>query len=560
MAKAPAPTTTRLMTTVNARYYPVEGVADAYCLDGRFPGKRELRAVNNTVDREGRGFLVSVFAHPSDIRRPEAWQEPLKRLAGQVGSDRGDIDTDINDLAEAALDVTGGLKLSDETAREPYFAGVIVRDGEMAAVTVGDGLAFIYRQEVLYPLTGSSKKLDPTDLYGEVVEGIQDFIAGEAGAIRYSNIAQVEKGDLIILCNGELFDVIGQKEIMRLLADSEDQLDAAGLLLTAAASQMPGTPIQVAVSKIEDLSTAEQATKFSLGRFATQAMEPVVLPEASEADSPLARTQRYERQDMVDRIRREVPPEAPAERIKPVDWSMPPLPVSEATEPFETVVPRMDDRDDYYEDLSGPAPETDFPGFAYTPAAQKRSRERAQYKEYDERDRWDTGDELDDRQGGYGVYDDYEDDYDDYDDGYRRRPRQSSDRTRRIVFYAVLITIILVCIIALVQLLSGGKNPVETDPVETTAPAPVVVPSDPDPVETTAPAETTEPTTSAPDVTDRIHVVVTGDTWWGICMRYYDRASESLCEQLAAYNEMSVNNLFVGNEIAIPPLSELLGD
>ncbi|NLA95983.1 MAG: hypothetical protein GX838_03970 [Clostridiaceae bacterium] len=113
MAKAPAPTTTRLFTTVNARYYPVEGVADAYCLDGRFPGKRELRAVNNTIDREARGFLVSVFAYPSDTRsRQLTWQEPLRRLADQVMSETGDIDTDINDLAETALDVTGGLKLT----------------------------------------------------------------------------------------------------------------------------------------------------------------------------------------------------------------------------------------------------------------------------------------------------------------------------------------------------------------------------------------------------------------------------------------------------------------
>ena len=56
MAKASTPTATRLATTINARYYPVEGVADAYCLNGKFPGKRELRAVNNTLDREARGF------------------------------------------------------------------------------------------------------------------------------------------------------------------------------------------------------------------------------------------------------------------------------------------------------------------------------------------------------------------------------------------------------------------------------------------------------------------------------------------------------------------------
>lgn len=578
MAKAPAPTTTRLHTTVNARYYPVEGVADAYCLDGRFPGKRELRAVNNTVDRETRGFLVSVFAYPSDARsRQLAWQEPLKELAGQLAIETGDIDTDINDLAEAALDVTGGLKLTEETARAPYFAGVILRDGEMAAVTVGEGLALIFRQDVLYPLTGQSARMEPIDLYGDTVEGLEDFIAGEAGAIRYSNIAQVEEGDVIVLCNGELFDVIGQKEFMKHLSEAEDPMDAAGLLMTAAASQMPGTPIQVTVSKVDTIHTIEQASKFSLGRFATQAMEPVIAPPMETAEPGLASTQRYERQDMVDRARRLAP--EPDEEDGADGWALPPLPpVSEATEPFEAVTPGMghqaasaydDYQDDYaadaasgwdtltsggyHQDAPLPAGDGELPVFAYSAAAQKRSRgDSAEYgDDYDRQGSWETGDDLDRPHGDYDPYGDY----DDFDDGYTKRRRRPDGR-RRLVFYAILLAIIVVCIVALIKLLTGGKKtPVETDPTTT---APLIIP----PVTTTLPpTDPPETTTEQPtEPQGQTHIVVAGDTWWGICLRYYDRASETLCERLAEYNDMSVSNLYVGNKVVIPPLAELLGD
>ena len=581
MAKAPAPTKTRLLTTVNARYYPVEGVADAYCLDGKFPGKRELRAANMTMDREGRGFLVSVFAYPSDARdRLSSWQEPLKKLSDQISAETGDIDSDINDLAETALDVTGGLKLADDMARPPYFSGIIVRDGELAAVTVGEGLAFIYRQEVLYPLTGHSKSLEAMDLYGDPVEGIEDFIAGEAGAIRYSNIAQVEAGDIFFLCNGDLFDVIGQKEVMQLLADSEDQMDAAGLILTAAASQMPGTPIQLVVSKVEDLKTGDQASKFSLGRFATQAMEPVVLPSAQTEDPALGRTQRYERQDMIDRAGRESVAREDKEKSRP-SWDLPPLPVSEATEPFEAVAPRMDlgyDPDPYdnLEDSASqatPGPksygEADYfsrpgeeetggqlPVFAYSTAAQKRSRQQQPaYENYDQgQDLWDTGDDLEGSRPDYDPYGDY-DGFED-DRGYGRKPRKGgSDKTRRLVFYAILIAIIIICIVALIKLVFGGNKTPATEPSISES---VSVPTDPPPSTTTTTPTETEPTdTESPN---QVHIVVANDTWWGICMRYYDRASESLCAKLAEYNDMSVNNLFVGNELEIPPLSELLGD
>jgi len=74
------------------------------------------------------------------------------------------------------------------------FPALIIRDGEMAAVTIGESMAFVYRHEALYPLTGSLKDLEPTDLYGDHVEGFNDFIAGEAGTIRYSNIAQIGAG------------------------------------------------------------------------------------------------------------------------------------------------------------------------------------------------------------------------------------------------------------------------------------------------------------------------------------------------------------------------------
>jgi hypothetical protein len=567
-----------LLTTINARYYPVEGVADAYCLDGKFPGKRELRAVNLTLDREARGFLVSVFAYPSDTRsRQLAWQEPLRRLANQLVSETGDIDTDINDLAETALDVTGGLKLSEEAARAPYFAGIILRDGEMAAVTVGGGQAFIYRQDALYPLTGQSGSMDAVDLYGDAVEGLEDFIAGEAGAIRYSNIAQVEEGDVIVLCNGELFDVIGQKEFMRHLSDAEDPMDAAGLLMTAAASQTPGTPIQVTVSKVDRITAVEQSSKFSLGRFATQAMEPVIAPTRETTEPELAPTQRYERQDKVDRAR-QAPPQWETED-GPDSWALPPLPVSEATEPFEAVAPRMghereqthgDYQDDfpssdpaagwetlksgdYREDSLPPSGGGELPVFAYSQAAQKRHRDGLPpYDDYDRQGDWDTGEDLDRAPRDYDPYGDY----DDFDDGYGRKRTGRPDGKRRLVFYAILLAIIVVCIVALIKLLAGDKKkPVETEPATT---APLIIPTQSMPPPTTVPTEPTEPVTTEPE--GQTHIVVAGDTWWGICMRYYDRASESLCEKLAEYNDMSVRNLYVGNKVKIPPLSELLGD
>ncbi|HHW93126.1 MAG TPA: LysM peptidoglycan-binding domain-containing protein [Clostridiaceae bacterium] len=587
MAKASAPTSTRLVATINARYYPVEGVADAYCLNGRFPSKRELRSVNTTLDHDSKGSFVALFGYSSDGQAPvSGWQESLTRLVGQVNSDRGDIDNDINDLAETAMDVTGRIKLREDAAREPYFSGVIIRDGEIAAVTVGDSLAFIYRYEALYPLTSSLKKLEPTDLYGDRVEGFEDFIAGEAGTIRYSNIAQIEQGDRLILCNSEVFDSIGQSQMMRYLQEAEDSLDAASLLLTAAASQMPGTPMQVAVADVisikEDDSTA---ARFSLGRFATQAMEPVVEPVQESPDVDLARTQRYQRQDMVDTMKAAPAMEKPAspddrwardysadpERKSPFAYEKPAEPAPSDREPLfspyrnfveaPTSAPRspIEDGDvfaDYKEESERPS---DLPVFAYSSEAQRRR--SAQYDDFRQQEVWNAGDESNDDR----HYDPYSDD--DYDElGYERRPR-ASDSRRRLVFYIILISIIIVSLVALIKLLAGGGSSSPSDETTTTlssqtdpivAPDTTTIPTDP-----SAPSKST--TTTAPPATgDTIYKVKkAGEDLASISSSfkriYPNGLNERGLKKLARYNNIDDYRkvLSVGQEIKLPPLQTL---
>ncbi len=583
MAKASAPISARLVATINARYYPVEGIADAYCLDGKFPNKRELRSVNTTLDREAKGTFVALFGYSSDGRsQATAWQEPLKRLAEQVNSDRGDIDNDINDLAETAMEVTGRIRLADDAAREPYFSGVIIRDGEMAAVTVGDSLALVYRHEALYPLTSSLKQLEPTDLYGDRVEGFEDFIAGEAGTIRYSNIAQVEQGDRLVLCNSEVFETIGQSQMMRHLEEAEDSQDAAGLLLTAAASQMPGTPMQVAVADVVAVKEDEpSSTRFSLGRFATQAMEPVVVEPVQESSEPdFARTQRYQKQDMVDMMK--AVPAAEKQASFGDDWGEE-LPVKpERKSPFffddskdtptadagplfpsyrgragdpDSVRSRPFDDDDMYTDYDEKSDTpSHLPVFAYNSEAQKRRKDQTSYDDYGKAGAWDASVEYDDER----AYDPYSDD--EYDElGYDRKPHAST-RTRRIAFYIIFIVIIIVSIIALINLLTGGgsKKPSDETTTSTITSAPIVIPEIT--TTTTPPSEPAESTTTEDTSGDTIYTVKSGDSLWSIAMNFYPKGlSEKGLEKLARYNGMkgSSPTVYVGQKIKLPPIEVL---
>ena len=564
MAKSPSSIYTRLALTVAARYYPTEGIIDSYCLDGRFPGRREQRSVDSTLDREDRGFLFSVFGYPYTMQEESpAWREPLELLTEKINDPSSDIDRSLNDLAEAAMDITGRITLAEEGVREPYFSGFVLRDGELAAVTLGDGVALLYRRGILYPLTDDTMDFNAIDANGQPVSGINDFVAGEAGTLRYSNIAQIEQGDQILICNQELYQALGQRDIMRILNSAEDQYDASGLLLTSASAQVPGTPLQLMLGLVESVTEDSQKSsqQLNLGRFNTQAVMGTPFDAPTPAESDDQATQRYQRQDMVDFLS-----EPPAEEAPSQTWAS----EDDVNAAFKPAYPDADDETASFDDLEVDD-EAYVPGFAYTsPEDQRRRFGRSD--DYDE-EIIDQDDYSNAYQGQ--VWDDsYLEDEDEiyYDEGEERAKYDRSNRNKQIIFYVILIAIIALSIFALIKLLSGGED--EEEP-GTTLPSntgqeseepPVIVP----PVDETEPA--TDPTIPEepitddpePEPVDTTYVVQSGDSPWNIIMNAYGTYSEELYEAFMEYNDKGAGDtIFAGEELLVPPravLDEMLGE
>ena len=266
MAKNSRYASARLTTTVNARYVPDEQIKDAFYLDGRFPGLNEKRAAEDTLDRDDRGFLFALFAYPAERGENAAeadFVRSVRQLNDQVKEGNKSIDIQINDLADASVEVCGKATLPQAGIRQAYFAGIIVKEAEIAAVTTAAGCAFLYRGDVLYPLTASDFKLEPYDLNGNPIERLNEYSAGVAGTIRYSNITPIKQNDCLILCNKEVAETLGQREMLRILDDAQDQKDAAADMITAAAAKQPGMTMQVMISFVEYIEAAEKTGRLS---------------------------------------------------------------------------------------------------------------------------------------------------------------------------------------------------------------------------------------------------------------------------------------------------------
>jgi hypothetical protein len=283
---------TRLASTVTARYFPASDLTDAFYLDGRLSGKREGRAADITVDKEDRGFFFSVFSHSTvpgrDPAAEQVFEAPLRKLFNEIKTGRKALDDEIGDLVNTAVAVTGRMKLQADNARTPFFAGALVKDSEAFAITMGKGLAFLYRDDTLFPLTATDLQIDPVNTQRQKVDNFYNYCAAKTATALCSNIAQLKMDDCLILCNREIYEALGQQEILRILYDAEDQCDAAGTVITEASAKLPGVPLQFMISFVESVSAQEKPGLFGLGRKNRQNSYNDTDDEAIEV--PIAKT------------------------------------------------------------------------------------------------------------------------------------------------------------------------------------------------------------------------------------------------------------------------------
>ena len=263
-------TFTRLASTLTAKYFPSQTLTDAFYIDGRLFGKRETRQADITIDKEERGFFFSVFSHPKingyEPGMMPPYEPQLRSTCNEVKFGRKEIDGMIQGFLSTAVDVTGKMKLQDNDDRAPYFSGIIVRDAEAFAVTIGSGLAFLYRDDTLFPLTDAGIPMEPIDTDGNRVSDFLYYCSSKTANALWSNFFTLSPDDCIILCNKEIYEALGQREILRILADAEDQCDAAGVIITQASARMPNVPMQFSISFVESVTSDEKKGLFGFKR------------------------------------------------------------------------------------------------------------------------------------------------------------------------------------------------------------------------------------------------------------------------------------------------------
>ncbi len=272
MAKISRFAITKISATLNADYKENDDVKDAFFLDGRMARKREQYGADITSAVEDRGFFYAVFAnsHAEAEEKASAAGSLLNQMTEAVKQSNDKIDNEINDLADCAVEVGGRATIAREGVRQSYFAGIILKEAEIAAVTRGGGCAFLYRNSALYPLTTCDYELVNADYHGNAIDHMMDFSAGVAGTIRYSNIAQVQPDDILVLCNKEVLEAVGQRELIKILYEHQNCGEAAAEIIDLAREKDERHSLQIILANVNDVILPDRTSRLNLGLFQNQ--------------------------------------------------------------------------------------------------------------------------------------------------------------------------------------------------------------------------------------------------------------------------------------------------
>lgn len=249
---------TRIASTIASHPVKAEGAVDVFYTDGRMNDPSHIRDKDMTLDRVDEGFYFTIFAssdlsyeNDDNFQEKKDSLEEISELAKK--ENKYSIDDLINDMAENAISLTGRLSIKNPNRRSPYYAGFLVKDSEMAAVTMGDGIAYLYRNDALYPLTHDDFPMEAKDHHGNTVENFDIYAAGRAGTIRYSNISQLQVDDCIILCTKNVMETIGQEGMLKILDEAYDQEETAELVRHEMEKQDEDQAFQFFMSFIEEI-------------------------------------------------------------------------------------------------------------------------------------------------------------------------------------------------------------------------------------------------------------------------------------------------------------------
>jgi len=188
----------------------------------------------------------------------------LKKFHQKAMASSKDIHVKLDELVqcvEQASNLIHSLSLSESDLQEktPSFAGILINEGHIAAVNMGNSRIYKLEGDTFKLLVNDHKRAERLLKMGiisseqaEILTARQQSAMGEGrSTVKKSDVNPLREGTVYLICSNGLAEAVSEDGIYEILCSNTDSDEAAGRLVEEAIKNEPEESITALVIKIE---------------------------------------------------------------------------------------------------------------------------------------------------------------------------------------------------------------------------------------------------------------------------------------------------------------------
>lgn len=233
--------------------------------DGRFlhPSMADFAQISLTVDNRKSFFALS--ENMEDEESGISLNNDLKKFHQKAISSSKDIHVKLDELVQCVEQSTNLLHSisfgeEDFCSKKPSFAGILIDEGNIAAVNLGNSRIYKLEGDTFKLLVNDYKRAERLLKMGIISNEQAEMLSGQQRAsmdegrstVKKSDVNTIRSGIVYLICSSGLVDSVSEDRIYDILASNSNPDEAAGQLVMEAVNNEAEDNITVLVTRVED--------------------------------------------------------------------------------------------------------------------------------------------------------------------------------------------------------------------------------------------------------------------------------------------------------------------
>ncbi|NLL67775.1 MAG: LysM peptidoglycan-binding domain-containing protein [Clostridiaceae bacterium] len=242
---------------------------NSFYINGKFTSEQHIENVQASMENRGVEYLFAVsdnmvYDYPeqevstSILKEVGKFHEKITVNGGDINSKIKELESRVNDTERL---ITSFLEMNRVPETYPEwnlgFSGLLLSEGQLVAVTSGNGRIFMMRDGRFKPLASdvsrAKREIDNKVLGNEEENDTDIILPGEEekGSAVVSDVYNIVEGDSFLLLSNGLYETLGEEKIEDILALRSDSTYIAHRLVDEAMKRKTEGDLTALVVQVE---------------------------------------------------------------------------------------------------------------------------------------------------------------------------------------------------------------------------------------------------------------------------------------------------------------------